>query len=113
MHEVSLCEGILGVIKEKQQTDGFTKVTAIWLEIGRFSCIEKSALSFAFDAVMKGTVVEGAELLMQDLPGKALCYTCNQEVTLDNRLDTCPECAGDSLMPISGDTMRIKNIEVI
>ena len=113
MHEISLCEGILDIITEKQQTDDFTRVTAIWLEIGRFSCIEKSALNFAFEAVMNNTPLQGAKMTILDLPGRALCYTCDQQVTLDDRFGKCPKCPGDSLMPIAGDEMRIKRIEVI
>jgi hydrogenase nickel incorporation protein HypA/HybF len=112
MHEISLCEGIRTVIEDQARTHSFDRVTRIRLEIGRFSCIEKSALSLAFDAVMNGTVADGAELVLIDVPGRAMCYDCLKEVTLDDRLGPCPECGGTTLMPIAGDEMRIKNMEV-
>jgi len=113
MHEISLCEGIRDVIEDHAGTQRFKRVKTIRLEIGRFSCVEKSALCFAFDAVMKGTVAEGAELIMIDMPGRAMCYDCLHEVELNDRLAPCPDCGGETLMPVSGDEMRIKNLEVV
>ncbi len=112
MHEISFCEGIRTVIEDQAKTQSFDRVTTIRLEIGRFSCVEKSALDFAFDAVMKGSVAEGAALIMIDVPGRAMCYDCLQEVELNDRLAQCPDCGGEKLMPVSGDVMRIKNMEV-
>ncbi|AUJ64822.1 hydrogenase maturation nickel metallochaperone HypA [Aestuarium zhoushanense] len=108
MHEMSLCEGIRSVIENA--TD--RPVTKVRVEIGRFAGVEKGALSFAFDVVMRGSVAENAELIMIDLPGRALCYDCMKEVEIDNRLDPCPDCGGGKLMPQGGDEMRIKDLEV-
>jgi len=113
MHEISLCEGIRGVIEDQMRTQKIAQVRKVRLEIGRFSCVEKSALGFAFDVVMKGTVAEGAELILLDMPGRAMCYDCLHEVELDDRLAACPDCGGDKLMPVAGDEMRIKNLEVV
>ncbi len=113
MHETSLCEGIREVIEDQARTQRFKRVSVIRLEIGRFSCVEKSALSFAFDAVVKGSVAEGAQLIMMDVPGRALCYDCLHEVELNDRLAPCPDCGGEKLMPVAGDELRIKNLEVV
>ncbi|OUD10236.1 hydrogenase maturation nickel metallochaperone HypA [Marivivens niveibacter] len=108
MHEMSLCEGIRNMIEGA--TD--RPVTKVRVEIGKFAGVEKDALSFAFDVVMRGSVAEGAELIMIDLPGRALCYDCMKEVEIDHRLDPCPDCGGGKLMPQGGDEMRIKDLEV-
>ena len=113
MHEMSLCEGIRGVIEDQARQHSFSSVRRIRLEIGRFAGVEKAALSFAFDVVMRGSVAEGARLEMIDLPGRALCYDCAEEVALDDRLDPCPLCGGGKLLPVAGDEMRIKDMEVV
>jgi hydrogenase nickel incorporation protein HypA/HybF len=61
---------------------------------------------------MRGSVAEGAALEMIDLPGKAHCYDCGGTVEIENRLDPCPECGGGRLMPVSGDEMRIRDLEI-
>ena len=113
MHEMSLCEGIREVIEDQARAQDFAQVKTVRLEIGRFSGVEKPALAFAFDVVMRGSVAEGAQLVMLDLPGRAMCYDCLKEVEIDDRLALCPECGGGRLMPVAGDEMRIKDLEVI
>ncbi len=113
MHEMSLCEGIRTVIEDQARGHDIKAVRRVRVEIGRFSGVEKSALEFAFDVVMRGSVAEGATLEMIDMPGRAMCYDCMHEVEIDDRLAPCPDCGGGKLMPVAGDELRIKDLEVI
>lgn len=113
MHEMSLCEGVREVIEDQARTHAVTAVRRVRLEIGRFSGVEKDALAFAFDVVMRGSVAEGAALEMIDIPGRATCFDCAREVEIEDRLDPCPNCGSGRLMPVGGDEMRIKDLEVI
>lgn len=113
MHEMSLCEGIRQVIETQLTGHEITRVKTVRVEIGRLAGVEKPALEFAFDVVMRGSVAEGATLEMIDLPGRATCFDCAAEVEIDNRLDPCPQCGSGKLMPQGGDEMRIKDLEVL
>ncbi len=112
MHELSLAEGIRGIVEEQARVHGFSRVTRLRLEIGRFAGVEKPALAFAWDVVMRGSPAEGAELEMLDLPGLAVCYDCMKTVEIDERLSPCPLCGGGKLIPQGGDEMRVKDMEV-
>ncbi|WP_172330635.1 hydrogenase maturation nickel metallochaperone HypA [Mangrovicoccus sp. HB161399] len=112
MHEMSLCEGICNVIEEQARIHAIGHVRRVRVELGKFAGVEKPALEFAFEVVMRGTVAEGAVLEMIDLPGKAMCFDCMIEVEIADRLDPCPRCGGGKLMPVGGDEMRIKDLEV-
>lgn len=113
MHEMSLAEGMRRIVEDQARAHGFVRVSVIRLEIGRFAGVEKPALEFAFDVVMRGSPAEGARLEMIDLPGRALCYDCGKTVDLADRLDPCPLCGGGRLIPEGGDEMRIKDMEVL
>jgi hydrogenase nickel incorporation protein HypA/HybF len=113
MHEMSLCEGIRGVIEDQARRHALTRIRRVRLEIGRFAGVEKAALAFAFDVVMRGSPAEGAALEMLDLPGRAWCFDCGQAVAIDDRLAPCPHCGGGRLLPQGGDEMRIKDMEAI
>ncbi|NHB77774.1 hydrogenase maturation nickel metallochaperone HypA [Rhodobacter calidifons] len=113
MHEMSLAEGIRSIVLDQARAHGFARVTVLRLEIGRFAGVEKPALDFAFDVVMRGSPAEGARLEMIDLPGQALCYDCAKTVQIADRLDPCPECGGGRLIPQGGDELRIKDMEVL
>lgn len=111
MHEMSLCEGIRTVLEDQARTHGVQKITRVRVEIGKFAGVEKPALEFAFDVVMRGSVADGAVLEMLDLPGKAMCFDCAKEVEIEDRLQPCPICGGGKLMPTGGDEMRVKDLE--
>ena len=113
MHEMSIAEGIRGVIEEAARQGGFDRVTRVRLEIGRFAGVETRALDFAFEVVMRGSVAEGAALEIAELPGQALCFDCGETVALADRLDPCPLCGGGRLVAQGGDEMRIKDLEVV
>lgn len=111
MHEMALCEGIRGAVEQAAAAHGVRTISLVRLEIGRFAGVEKPALEFAWDVVTRGSVAEGAALVMIDLPGRAMCYDCAREVEIAGRLDPCPECGGGRLRPTGGDEMRIKDME--
>lgn len=111
MHEMSICEGIREVLCDTAQKHAVDRIARVRLEIGRFSGIEREALLFAFDVVMRGSPAEGAALEIIDVEGRALCFDCSQEVTVQDRLDPCPHCGSGKLMPTGGDEMRIKDLE--
>ena len=112
MHEMSLCEGIRRIVDQAAAAPEINRVSKVRLEIGQFAGVEKEALSFAWQVVMRGSKAEGAELEMIDLPGKATCFDCVKSVEIKDRLDPCPICGGGRLLPEGGDEMRIKDMEV-
>ena len=113
MHEMSLCESIRAIVENQARAHGFARVTRLRLEIGRFAGVEKPALEFAFDAVMRGSPAEGAALERIDLPGHALCFDCGETVEIVGRLSPCPLCGGQRLLPEGGGEMRIRDMEVV
>lgn len=112
MHEMSLCEGILQVVEDAAARDGFSCVSRVRLEIGKFAGVEPDALRFGFDVVMRGSIADGASLEILECPGEAFCFDCCETVTVENRLDPCPSCGGSRLTPTGGDQMTIKDLEV-
>ena len=112
MHEMSLAEGVLQLIEDAARRDRFNKVSTVWLEIGQLSGAEPEAMAFCFDAVMRGTVADGARLEIIALPGQGWCGACNQSVPMTEVFDACPRCGGFPLHVTGGTEMRVKELEV-
>jgi len=70
------------------------------------------ALRFCFDAVVRGTMVEGATLRIEATPGMAWCLPCGSEVPLASVGDACPRCGSYQLSVTRGSEMRVKEIEI-
>ncbi len=112
MHEMSLCEGIIEILQDEAEKQGFTRVKQVILEIGALSHVEPDAMRFSFDAVSKNTLAEGAKLTIVDIPGSAWCMDCAKNVDIAQRYDACPVCGGVQLQVTGGDEMKIKELEV-
>lgn len=112
MHELSLCEGILKVLEEQAETQGFRRVRTVILEIGGLAGVETEALRFGFDSVMADSLAHGAKLEIIELPGQAWCMNCSATVTIGQRYDPCPRCGDYQVQVTGGDQMRIKELEV-
>ncbi len=113
MHEMSLCESILGILKEQAEKENFTRVTRVAVDIGSLSCVEPEALQFGFDVVMKGSLAEGAVLEISRPPAEALCLGCFRTVPVKDRFECCPECGSGALQVLGGDELKIRELEVV
>lgn len=112
MHEMSLAMAAVDLAAEQATARGFAKVTALWLEIGPFSCVDADTIAFCFEAAASGTPVEGAQLHFQPCHAEVWCLACAQPVALSQRGEPCPLCGSFELRIVQGDSLRITNIEV-
>jgi len=112
MHEMSLAEGVLQVITDSAASNAFTRVKTVWLEIGALAGVEAEAMRFCFDAVVKGTLLEGANLEIIRTEGQGWCMACGKTVAIEQRYDACPLCGGYRVEATGGMEMRVKELDV-
>jgi hydrogenase nickel incorporation protein HypA/HybF len=112
VHELSLCQGLIGIIEEEAVRQQFSRVTRVRLEVGCLAAVEPQAMSFAFEVARQGTVCDGAELVMLDVPGKGWCFDCQTSVDVTDRLGGCPACGGARIQVTGGDELKIRDLEV-
>ena len=112
MHEMSLADGVLRLIEDSARANHFSRVKTVWLEIGELAGVEVEAMRFCFDAVMKGTLADGARLVIIATEGQGQCFSCGKTVPIQLRYDPCPLCGGYPVEPAGGLEMRVKELEV-
>ena len=110
MHEMSIAEGVLGIVREAARSNGLSRVNAVRLEIGALAAVEPAALRFCFDAVTRGSLAEGCALDIGEVGGEAWCFGCCETVPLGARGDPCPRCGRGALAVTGGTEMRVKDI---
>lgn len=113
MHEISLCESIRDLLEDQARESGFVRVKKVWLEVGPLSCVEPEALRFGFDAVMRGSVAEGAALDIATPAAEAKCLACGQTTQVEQRYDICSVCGAPGLEVTRGDELKIKRLEIV
>ena len=109
MHELALCQGIIEEVSARVVD---AKVLKVVVEVGKFAMVLPEALRFSFDLCAEGTVLEGAALEIRELPGKGRCLDCQKEILLERPFDSC-SCGSAALLRLSGDELRIVEVEVL
>ena len=112
MHELSLTESIVEIAAEAAKAEGASRVRRVFVDVGALSHVEPEALLFCFSAVSTGTIVEGATLEIERVPGAGWCMDCGKTVPLAERFGPCPECGRFHVQMTAGDAMRVREIEV-
>ncbi|MEV6654366.1 hydrogenase maturation nickel metallochaperone HypA [Streptomyces sp. NPDC051219] len=112
MHEMSIAMAVVGQVEEAAAAaGGVTAVTSVRLQVGELAGVVPDALAFCFELACAGTVLEGAELVAEAVPGRARCAPCANEwaVGLPPQL-CCPGCGGATAELLSGRELQIVSV---
>lgn len=113
MHELSLAGGILALVEGAAQREAFTRVLQLRLEVGKLAAVEVEALRFALASLAPGTVLEGAEVSIDEPSGQAVCPGCGETVEIAAHGEPCPICGVCGLVPQGGDALRVVDLQVV
>jgi hydrogenase nickel incorporation protein HypA/HybF len=108
MHELGITQDIIALATEHSRGG---RVRRVVLEIGKLSAVLPDAVRFCFDLCSAGTAVEGAELVILEIPGRGRCRECGTEIELDRPFGRCG-CGCSDLDWLAGEELKIKELEV-
>ena len=112
MHEMSIAQSLIDIIKEEMTRHDASVLRSIRLHIGQLSAIVPQSLSFCFEVITSGTELEGAKLIMEVIPLRAMCRECKQAFEIKDYAFECPHCGSPDIKTISGQEMSIVDMEV-
>jgi len=112
MHEMALAQSVVDLVLDQASGGAFVRVRTVRLSIGALAQVDPRSLEFGFDVAARGTVAEGAELVIERPPGSAWCTDCNKAVAVAAHGESCPGCGGYQWMLVGGDEMRVVDLEV-
>ncbi|MFD1659231.1 hydrogenase maturation nickel metallochaperone HypA [Streptomyces caeni] len=112
MHEMSIALAVIGQVEEAAERAGdVTAVRSVLLRVGELAGVVPDALVFCFELACAGTVLEGAELVTDAVPGRARCAPCAHEWPVGMPpLMCCPRCGGASTDLLSGRELQIVSV---
>jgi len=111
MHEISLVESIINIVLDEMPKYNITKVINITLKIGEMRQVVPDALRFGFEIMSQNTPLEGAEIIVENVPTKGRCKNCDHLFPIEDWFDNCPKCEKMDIEIISGKEMEIINFE--
>lgn len=101
------------MVESSAAREHFARVATLQLEAGALAGVEVTSLRFALEAIVPGTCLEGATIVIDEPAGRAWCSACEAEVQIASRADPCPVCAGYPLKVLRGDALRVVDLVVV
>jgi hydrogenase nickel incorporation protein HypA/HybF len=112
MHELSIAQDILEIVKQNVPEDELSKVRTIKLKIGEFAGIVVDSLEFCFEAVIAETSLNKAKLEIDNVKVEATCKSCGRNFKVQNSVFKCPYCIGVDIEITSGAELKVVEFEL-
>lgn len=104
VHELSIAMSLVDMASEECERRGGVTIEAVHVRLGPLSGVVREALDFSFTVAAAGSPIEGARLVIEEMPLTAFCPRCEVErVIATPQHLRCPEC-GASTPDIAGGT---------
>jgi hydrogenase nickel incorporation protein HypA/HybF len=106
---MAITQSIVAICEEHAEGRRLISVT---LEIGDLSGVMPEAIEFCFDACTRETLLEGTKLIVERVSARGRCHGCDTEFAVGACYDPCPTCRGYGVELLSGEELRVKELEV-
>lgn len=113
MHETALTQNLINIACTAIEGKNIKKVNSVTVCVGALSGVLYDAMEFAFEAMKRGTVLETAGLVFEELPVSAKCRDCTAVYAPVGFPYICPDCGSRYFEIIGGEEVYIKNIDCI
>jgi hydrogenase nickel incorporation protein HypA/HybF len=112
MHELSIAQNILEIVKQNVPAPEFGDVRSIKVRLGEFAGVVPESLEFCFEAITADTELAGAGLDIEKIPFMVECKSCGETSTNNYGMSVCQKCGGADTKIISGLEMQVVEIEL-
>jgi hydrogenase nickel incorporation protein HypA/HybF len=113
MHELGATEELLATAIDSAHEHGAQRVTAIDVVVGDLSGMVEDSVRLYADALMPGTIAEGATLRFRHTSATATCLACFYRCEMStDPVSVCPCCGSTNLEIAGGREFFVERIEV-
>ncbi len=109
MHELSIADAVVQIAARHAAG---RRVTRVEVKVGHLRQVVPDSLAFAFALVADGTVVEGAELALEEVPAAGRCRACGKESVLERFPLRCAVCGGLDIEVVRGEELLVDSLEL-
>jgi hydrogenase nickel incorporation protein HypA/HybF len=122
MHEFSMTTQIVNYTLEEAKKHNAKRVNEVHLLIGKLTFLGLEQVKFAYNLLVKNTILEGSKLHIEEKDGVVQCINCGYTGDLKYKDDpvyhvpsptfTCPKCEG-VVNIVGGKECTIKSIKLV
>ena len=112
MHELGIASAVLDAVKLETTRHPQSVPTKVGVRIGELAGINEDALRFSFEAIVRGTNMQGLQLDIEICPRRHRCLACGERfVVLDYEVQ-CPRCLNLATECIGGAELELAFVEL-
>jgi hydrogenase nickel incorporation protein HypA/HybF len=111
VHELSIASSILDTVRSEISREG-VRPLQVGLRVGALSGVDPDALAFGFEALVKGSDLDGLALEIERVAHRRRCPACTREFEAGEFDVSCPGCGDLRTELKTGDELEIAYLEV-
>ncbi|MBF0204004.1 MAG: hydrogenase maturation nickel metallochaperone HypA [Desulfamplus sp.] len=113
MHEMGVAQQMINIAIASIPKDIINpKVETLNLKVGKLAAVVEDSLKFCFEIIAKDSPLEGAKLIIEHVPVRIKCNSCQHLWEVDEPIFSCPSCKDGTVEIISGRELEIVSIEL-
>ncbi|NLC72909.1 MAG: hydrogenase maturation nickel metallochaperone HypA [Ruminococcaceae bacterium] len=112
MHEIGIVRAMAKTVTDYAEANGIDKVAEIVLDIGELSLVIPEYVEELYAPVVQGTFLEDTKLIINIVPGMAVCDNCDDVFNVVEHEGYCPNCGSFDKEVLSGQEFLIREIHV-
>jgi len=112
MHELSIAQGIVDIIRQYVPADQTADVRQVKVRVGHMAGIVPDSLDFCFGAIVDGTPLGDARLDIEETPVRSQCAGCSEVFVVEGSVFRCPSCGSPEIRIISGTELQVIEIQL-
>jgi hydrogenase nickel incorporation protein HypA/HybF len=112
MHELGIATSILECVQAEAKRHPYGRITKVGVKVGELAGVDRDALQFGFDVLVKDTEWEPLVLDLEYVPRMQRCSKCAYEFRMTDFDPRCPLCAEFFTVCIRGEELDIAYMEV-
>jgi hydrogenase nickel incorporation protein HypA/HybF len=109
MHELSIADAVVTIAGRHAAG---RRVSRVDIRVGHLRQVVPDSLTFAFELITAGTELEGAELVIEEVPARVRCNACAAEAALERFPAHCATCGGFDVELEGGDELLVDSLEL-
>lgn len=112
MHEINIVRQVVRTVEDFARENQITDVREVVLDIGELSLVIPEYVEDLYPPVVKGTILENANLIINVIPGLAECEDCGEIFNVIEHDGYCPNCGSFNKEVLSGKDFYIREIHI-
>ncbi len=112
MHELSIANSILEAVRTEAQRRAGFRILKVGVRVGELSGVVPDALSFGFEALVRGTDFEPLALEIEFCPRRHRCARCEHIFVVTDYDPACPICGELETVCIGGEELELAYLEI-